>query len=239
MTFLMIYRTRSCESFHFNDLPDDIQVKILRIVLVSSEALVHQLNKTCRSASMTFLMIYRSRSCESFWSYRRRWSSPTKQDLLSFRFDDLPHDIQDDIQAENRAHRLGQKRDIEIIRLIASNIYKACQKKIELASSSSHQTLLRSSSTRRVRRRSSSQTRSQVKTLQIVLVFNGEPKDLSFRFNDLPDDIQVKILQIVLAFNGEPIHATSRLDPYYEPQSDDLNGDNDGDKVLTALEMVS
>ncbi|KAJ4272295.1 DNA-dependent ATPase fun30 [Fusarium torreyae] len=45
---------------------------------------------------------------------------------------------QDDIQAENRAHRLGQKRDVEIIRLIASNtieelIYKACQKKIELA----------------------------------------------------------------------------------------------------------
>lgn len=45
---------------------------------------------------------------------------------------------QDDIQAENRAHRLGQKRDVEIIRFIASHtieelIYKACQKKIELA----------------------------------------------------------------------------------------------------------
>lgn len=45
---------------------------------------------------------------------------------------------QDDIQAENRAHRLGQKRDVEIIRFIATNtieelIYKACQKKIELA----------------------------------------------------------------------------------------------------------
>lgn len=45
---------------------------------------------------------------------------------------------QDDIQAENRAHRLGQKRDVEIIRFIASNtieelIYRACQKKIELA----------------------------------------------------------------------------------------------------------
>ncbi|KAM0437500.1 hypothetical protein ACHAPT_001863 [Fusarium lateritium] len=45
---------------------------------------------------------------------------------------------QDDIQAENRAHRLGQKREVEIIRLIASHtieelIYKACQKKIELA----------------------------------------------------------------------------------------------------------
>ncbi|KAF7548570.1 hypothetical protein G7046_g8621 [Stylonectria norvegica] len=45
---------------------------------------------------------------------------------------------QDDIQAENRAHRLGQTRDVEIIRLIASLtieelIYKACQKKIELA----------------------------------------------------------------------------------------------------------
>ncbi|KEY67507.1 hypothetical protein S7711_02427 [Stachybotrys chartarum IBT 7711] len=45
---------------------------------------------------------------------------------------------QDDIQAENRAHRLGQTRDVEIIRLIASDtieelVYKACQKKIELA----------------------------------------------------------------------------------------------------------
>lgn len=45
---------------------------------------------------------------------------------------------QDDIQAENRAHRLGQKREVEIIRFIASHtieelIYKACQKKIELA----------------------------------------------------------------------------------------------------------
>ncbi|CAH0001043.1 unnamed protein product [Clonostachys byssicola] len=45
---------------------------------------------------------------------------------------------QDDIQAENRAHRLGQKRDVEIIRLIARHtieelVLKACQKKIELA----------------------------------------------------------------------------------------------------------
>ncbi|KAH7326473.1 SNF2 family N-terminal domain-containing protein [Stachybotrys elegans] len=45
---------------------------------------------------------------------------------------------QDDIQAENRAHRLGQTRDVEIIRLISTQtieelIYKACQKKIELA----------------------------------------------------------------------------------------------------------
>lgn len=45
---------------------------------------------------------------------------------------------QDDIQAENRAHRLGQTRDVEIVRLIARGtveelIYKACQKKIELA----------------------------------------------------------------------------------------------------------
>ena len=45
---------------------------------------------------------------------------------------------QDDIQAENRAHRLGQKREVEIIRLLSSNsieelINKACQKKIELA----------------------------------------------------------------------------------------------------------
>lgn len=45
---------------------------------------------------------------------------------------------QDDIQAENRAHRLGQTRDVEVIRMIATEtievlIYKACQKKIELA----------------------------------------------------------------------------------------------------------
>lgn len=45
---------------------------------------------------------------------------------------------QDDIQAENRAHRLGQKRDVEIVRLISRNtveelIYEACKKKIELA----------------------------------------------------------------------------------------------------------
>ena len=45
---------------------------------------------------------------------------------------------QDDIQAENRAHRLGQKRPVEIIRLISKDtveelVYKACQKKLELA----------------------------------------------------------------------------------------------------------
>ncbi|TQV95912.1 SNF2 family helicase/ATPase [Cordyceps javanica] len=45
---------------------------------------------------------------------------------------------QEDIQAENRAHRLGQTRDVEVLRLISAStveelIYKACQKKIELA----------------------------------------------------------------------------------------------------------
>ncbi|PHH75248.1 hypothetical protein CDD83_4432 [Cordyceps sp. RAO-2017] len=45
---------------------------------------------------------------------------------------------QDDIQAENRAHRLGQRRDVEVVRLISTRtieelVYKACQKKIELA----------------------------------------------------------------------------------------------------------
>lgn len=45
---------------------------------------------------------------------------------------------QDDIQAENRAHRLGQTRDVEVIRLLTTHtieelIYKACSKKIELA----------------------------------------------------------------------------------------------------------
>jgi SWI/SNF-related matrix-associated actin-dependent regulator of chromatin subfamily A containing DEAD/H box 1 len=45
---------------------------------------------------------------------------------------------QDDIQAENRAHRFGQKREVEVIRLISKGtieelVYKACQKKVELA----------------------------------------------------------------------------------------------------------
>lgn len=45
---------------------------------------------------------------------------------------------QDDIQAENRAHRLGQTRPVEIIRLISECtveelVHKACQKKLELA----------------------------------------------------------------------------------------------------------
>ncbi len=45
---------------------------------------------------------------------------------------------QDDIQAENRAHRLGQTRPVEIIRLISEDtveelVYKACEKKLELA----------------------------------------------------------------------------------------------------------
>lgn len=45
---------------------------------------------------------------------------------------------QHDMQAENRAHRLGQTRDVEVIRLITqgtvdSLIHKACQKKLELA----------------------------------------------------------------------------------------------------------
>lgn len=45
---------------------------------------------------------------------------------------------QDDIQAENRAHRLGQAREVEVVRLISSRtieelVYTACQKKIELA----------------------------------------------------------------------------------------------------------
>ncbi|KAL2154885.1 hypothetical protein VTH82DRAFT_3561 [Thermothelomyces myriococcoides] len=45
---------------------------------------------------------------------------------------------QDDIQAENRAHRLGQTRPVEVIRLISEGtveelVYKACEKKLELA----------------------------------------------------------------------------------------------------------
>lgn len=45
---------------------------------------------------------------------------------------------QDDIQAENRAHRLGQTRPVETVRLISEGtveelVYQACQKKLELA----------------------------------------------------------------------------------------------------------
>ncbi|KAI0007480.1 SNF2 family N-terminal domain-containing protein [Xylariaceae sp. FL0662B] len=45
---------------------------------------------------------------------------------------------QDDIQASNRAHRIGQTRDVEVIRLITSNsveglVYNSCVKKLMLA----------------------------------------------------------------------------------------------------------
>ncbi|KAK4240014.1 SNF2 family N-terminal domain-containing protein [Achaetomium macrosporum] len=45
---------------------------------------------------------------------------------------------QDDIQAENRAHRLGQTKPVEVIRLISEGtveelVHKACEKKLELA----------------------------------------------------------------------------------------------------------
>lgn len=45
---------------------------------------------------------------------------------------------QDDIQAENRAHRLGQTRPVEIIRLVSEGtveelVYRACEQKLELA----------------------------------------------------------------------------------------------------------
>lgn len=45
---------------------------------------------------------------------------------------------QQDVQAENRAHRLGQEKEVEVIRFITRGtidelIYKACQKKLELA----------------------------------------------------------------------------------------------------------
>lgn len=45
---------------------------------------------------------------------------------------------QDDIQAENRAHRFGQTREVEIIRLLTKGtieelVHKACQRKLELA----------------------------------------------------------------------------------------------------------
>lgn len=51
---------------------------------------------------------------------------------------DQSNNPQQDVQAENRAHRLGQEREVEVVRLITKGtidelIYKACQKKLELA----------------------------------------------------------------------------------------------------------
>lgn len=51
---------------------------------------------------------------------------------------DMSSNPQDDRQAENRAHRLGQTKGVEIVHLISRGtveelIYKTCQKKIELA----------------------------------------------------------------------------------------------------------
>jgi SWI/SNF-related matrix-associated actin-dependent regulator of chromatin subfamily A containing DEAD/H box 1 len=51
---------------------------------------------------------------------------------------DMSSNPQDDKQAENRAHRLGQTRPVEIVHLVAKDtieelIYQTCQKKIELA----------------------------------------------------------------------------------------------------------
>jgi SWI/SNF-related matrix-associated actin-dependent regulator 1 of chromatin subfamily A len=51
---------------------------------------------------------------------------------------DMSSNPQDDKQAENRAHRIGQQRPVEVIHLISTGtveelIYLTCQKKIELA----------------------------------------------------------------------------------------------------------
>jgi len=59
----------------------------------------------------------------------------TANKVIIFDQSDNP---QDDIQAENRAHRLGQTRPVEIIRLISKDtieelVHRACQKKLELA----------------------------------------------------------------------------------------------------------
>jgi len=45
---------------------------------------------------------------------------------------------QDDVQAENRAHRLGQTRDVEVIKLVTKGtieelVHKACHEKLQLA----------------------------------------------------------------------------------------------------------
>lgn len=51
---------------------------------------------------------------------------------------DMSDNPQEDVQAENRAHRLGQTREVEVVRLVSRDtveelIHKACLKKLELA----------------------------------------------------------------------------------------------------------
>ncbi|KAL8288009.1 hypothetical protein RB597_000207 [Gaeumannomyces tritici] len=59
----------------------------------------------------------------------------TANKVIIFDQSDNP---QDDVQAENRAHRFGQTRPVEVIRLLSRGtveelVYRACQKKLELA----------------------------------------------------------------------------------------------------------
>ncbi|KAJ4005234.1 hypothetical protein NW752_011274 [Fusarium irregulare] len=48
---------------------------------------------------------------------------------------------------------------------------------------------------------------------------NDEGEIQPFPFEDLPRKIQLEILAYALVFNGDVVHAISRLDPYYEPDS--------------------
>ena len=48
---------------------------------------------------------------------------------------------------------------------------------------------------------------------------NDEGAIQPFPFEDLPRKIQLEILAYTLVFHGDVVHAISRLDPYYEPDS--------------------
>ena len=52
---------------------------------------------------------------------------------------------------------------------------------------------------------------------------NDEGETRPFRFQALSRAVQLKILCYALVFHGDTVHAISRLDPYYEPDSPHQN----------------
>ncbi|KAF5680359.1 hypothetical protein FHETE_484 [Fusarium heterosporum] len=56
--------------------------------------------------------------------------------------------------------------------------------------------------------------------------FEIEQDNQPCHFNRLPEKLQVEILRLALVFDGELVHAISRLDPYYEPDSVHINCNN-------------
>ncbi|KAF7531497.1 hypothetical protein G7Z17_g13723 [Cylindrodendrum hubeiense] len=65
----------------------------------------------------------------------------------------------------------------------------------------------------------------ELRNLQLGV--RSEPVELQgvFPFDQLDADLQVKILRMVLVFDGQMVHAISRLDPHYEPETTPRNCD--------------